>query len=418
MDIPEELTPHEREKHLTVKIPNHASHVADRPEPRADSSQFAGRRGKPRCDHCRAGNLKCDRAQPSCDQCLSAGSKCKYTPLPTPAHRGIPRCDRCRVKNIKQCDRNLPICNHCALADETDCNYSPKKRPKNAMVDTYGTQFVSLHFTPNVSPQTMGGDHCFYGHNVASSSSPASHTVTVQHHSSLPPWKAPPPVIAPVIRSPHYQAWTDSSFVPLPDSIIRHLSSVNATHLPDRAAYEKELGRFLDDLIPQLRQTAVFSADFYGKVANTLANRDLSPLNPLVRDWAMCHRARSGATKAHIILLPSEDCFDLPKNTQDSLAAQCCSRYDSGEGNKEPPPPGIVESAAGMPNPCPEAAFNRVLVLDQIYDALAFVHLGSLSKRHNRPHRMLARARDLHIAGLTLPMAIIFARLCPSCDDA
>lgn len=123
MDIPEELTPHEREKHLTVKIPNHASHVADRPEPRADSSQFAGRRGKPRCDHCRAGNLKvscaraswcftlavnsyhrclkCDRAQPSCDQCLSAGSKCKYTPLPTPAHRGIPRCDRCRVKNIK-----------------------------------------------------------------------------------------------------------------------------------------------------------------------------------------------------------------------------------------------------------------------------------------------------------------------------
>ena len=247
----------------------------------------------------------------------------------------------------------------------------------------------------------MGSDHCFYGHNVASTSSSASHTVTVQHHPPLPPW-TPPPAVLPVVRSPHYQAWADSSFVPLPDSVLRYLSSVNAARLPDRAVYEKELGLFLGELIPQLRQTAGFSTNYYKKVANALADRDLSPLNASVRDWVICHQARSGATKAHLILLPSEECFDLPKNTQDSLAVQCRSRYDSGEGNREPPSPGLVESPVGMPNPCPEAAFHRVLVLDQIYDALAFVHHVSQSKRHNLPLRMLARAYELHIVSLAL----------------
>lgn len=29
-----------------------------------------------------------------------------------------------------QCDRNLPICNHCGEDGESDCNYTPKKRHK------------------------------------------------------------------------------------------------------------------------------------------------------------------------------------------------------------------------------------------------------------------------------------------------
>jgi len=105
---------------LTIRIPN----------PKIFVAKWKGRRGKPRCDHCRLNNLKCDRVLPTCNHCLwSHGRECKYTPLPTPAHRGIPRCDRCRQKNLK-CNRNLPVCNHCEEEEEPDCNYTPKKRHK------------------------------------------------------------------------------------------------------------------------------------------------------------------------------------------------------------------------------------------------------------------------------------------------
>ena len=30
----------------------------------------------------------------------------------------------------QQCDRNLPVCNHCTENNQTDCNYTPKKRHK------------------------------------------------------------------------------------------------------------------------------------------------------------------------------------------------------------------------------------------------------------------------------------------------
>ena len=99
---------------LTIRIPNPKVYMARQ-------SQWVGKRGKPRCDHCRTNNLKvrfsfllsyntrnhypykCDRLTPVCNQCSwSNGDKiCEYTPLPTPAHRGIPRCDRCRTSNLK-----------------------------------------------------------------------------------------------------------------------------------------------------------------------------------------------------------------------------------------------------------------------------------------------------------------------------
>lgn len=98
---------------LTIRIPNPKVYMARQ-------SLWIGRRGKPRCDHCRLNNLKvnffvalpylsdselhtqCDRVLPACNHCSwASGRECKYTPLPTPAHRGIPRCDRCRVKNFK-----------------------------------------------------------------------------------------------------------------------------------------------------------------------------------------------------------------------------------------------------------------------------------------------------------------------------
>ena len=102
---------------LTIRIPNPKVYMARQ-------SQWKGRRGKPRCDHCRINNLKvspdeytamhifimiiqCDRVLPTCNHCqwATGGRECKYTPLPTPAHRGIPRCDRCRLRNlkVKQC---------------------------------------------------------------------------------------------------------------------------------------------------------------------------------------------------------------------------------------------------------------------------------------------------------------------------
>ncbi|EIN11370.1 hypothetical protein PUNSTDRAFT_124754 [Punctularia strigosozonata HHB-11173 SS5] len=116
-------SPQPDDSQLTIRIPNPKMYMQRQ-------SQWKGRRGKPRCDHCRLNNLKCDRVLPTCNHCgFGAGRVCKYTPLPTPAHRGIPRCDRCRLKNLK-CNRDLPICNHCSEDGETECVYTPKKRHK------------------------------------------------------------------------------------------------------------------------------------------------------------------------------------------------------------------------------------------------------------------------------------------------
>ncbi|KAH9831225.1 uncharacterized protein C8Q71DRAFT_816651 [Rhodofomes roseus] len=129
---------------LTIRIPNPKVYMARQ-------SQWKGRRGKPRCDHCRLNNLKCDRVLPTCNHCSWAnGRECKYTPLPTPAHRGIPRCDRCRLKNLK-CDRSLPICNHCQEDNEEDCNYTPKKRHKVPTENQTATPKGDGNMTPYAS---------------------------------------------------------------------------------------------------------------------------------------------------------------------------------------------------------------------------------------------------------------------------
>ncbi|KAH9935392.1 uncharacterized protein B0H18DRAFT_901850 [Fomitopsis serialis] len=129
---------------LTIRIPNPKVYMARQ-------SQWKGRRGKPRCDHCRLNNLKCDRVLPTCNHCAWAnGRECKYTPLPTPAHRGIPRCDRCRSQNLK-CDRSLPICNHCQEDNEEDCNYTPKKRHKVPTENQTATPKGDRNETPYTS---------------------------------------------------------------------------------------------------------------------------------------------------------------------------------------------------------------------------------------------------------------------------
>jgi hypothetical protein len=104
-DSPEELDSAEElngDSQLTIRIPNPKVYMARQ-------SQWKGRRGKPRCDHCRTNNLKCDRVLPTCNHCSWAnGRECRYTPLPTPAHRGIPRCDMCRLRNLKVSSADNP----------------------------------------------------------------------------------------------------------------------------------------------------------------------------------------------------------------------------------------------------------------------------------------------------------------------
>jgi hypothetical protein len=90
---------------LTIRIPNPRNYMENH------YSQWKGQRGKPRCDPCRAHNLKvssapnvrmrlykvltleqCDRVRPKCNHCLlGAGKECNYTPVAVPMHRGIPR---------------------------------------------------------------------------------------------------------------------------------------------------------------------------------------------------------------------------------------------------------------------------------------------------------------------------------------
>ncbi|KAI0330130.1 hypothetical protein GY45DRAFT_1354100 [Cubamyces sp. BRFM 1775] len=419
---------------LTIRIPNPKVYMARQ-------SQWKGRRGKPRCDHCRLNNLKCDRVLPTCNHCSwAAGRECKYTPLPTPAHRGIPRCDRCRLKNLK-CDRNLPVCNHCKEDNETDCNYTPKKRHKvpsdhgparDRPVAPYASKTAS--FLVNEHPPDE--DSPKNGSPAGPSSGPVFEgemRTEPQIKQYVPPHPPPPGAIGEdvpmeqdpdgsfqqagpdgsftwqgmIVTTPHVDPWVHPSFVPLPDAILRGLHTVNAIEMPTRHAFEEALLKFLSGLSQELRDTATFPIDVYADVARAVSENRLSSLPQRLQMWTSCHHARSGSSKRHLILLPRDAFYNMNREDEEKLRLNYVMQAD-GEENSE----SAKKLAENGLSPLQSAAvFERVPVQNQIYDVLVYTH-----RNHGSSSTMLFEARRVGVqATITWPMVEMFIRLCPLC---
>ncbi|KAF7782475.1 hypothetical protein Agabi119p4_1851 [Agaricus bisporus var. burnettii] len=416
---------------LTIRIPNPKMYMARQ-------SLWIGHRGKPRCDHCRVNNLKCDRVLPTCNHCSWAtGRDCRYTPLPTPAHRGIPRCDRCRLKNLK-CDRNLPICNHCSEQDEMDCNYTPKKRTKLSMDHTMtlngpedaggahhpffvaSRQPTSPGYGQNVTSSTKGSSR---GRTISPASSegvsqeteiPRSHTgrftaeiatssslnqlmpSTISHsHSSPFVSHSFVPEQAVILKSSVVEPWNNMAFPSLPAFMLNRLHLMNSVEIPSPEAFTTAFRLFLDNLITELKETTCLSPDIYSRVANCLRKGNLHELPENLRAWISFHRLCSGSEKHHLILAPRDAILDTSEAEFEKLRRSYCQKIDdpfSDNDNSE------------------EVLFDRLPLQPQVYDILNYVH-----RSHAPVPEMLREIKKLGFSSITWPIIEMYARLCPLC---
>ncbi|KAF8554715.1 hypothetical protein OG21DRAFT_1508606 [Imleria badia] len=466
-DSPEELDSAEElndDTQLTIRIPNPKVYMARQ-------SQWKGRRGKPRCDHCRMNNLKCDRVLPTCNHCSWAnGRECRYTPLPTPAHRGIPRCDRCRLRNLK-CDRNLPVCNHCAEDSKTECNYTPKKRHKvpsdhgpvrDKQPTPYGAKTASFLVSdvpsseePASSSRNGQGDssdgHSFYGQNVASSSQPrrtrGSLSDVSRRDDSSPhhPFKTPEPSgrqtvpasslpgLAPrqtptanklsfithsfpsdqgtIASKPSVESWAHPMFAPLPDVIIQRISNVNPVEMPNRALFEENFTRFLDGLPPELLETAALSPEVYADVCRFLSGGDAENISDRLKMWVSFHHVRLGSEKYHLLLIPRDAFFHLAASEEEKLRRDYINHIDNhpDASSTLSPKPDIIDHELGGFEWT--RAFERIPARNQIYDILVYAH-----RTHGSSASMVFEARRIGMATITWPMVETFVQLCPLCS--
>lgn len=453
---------------LTIRIPNPKMFMARQ-------SQWKGRRGKPRCDHCRVNNLKCDRVLPTCNHCSYAnGRNCEYTPLPTPAHRGIPRCDRCRLRNMK-CDRNLPVCNHCAEEESaTECNYTPKKRHKvpsdhgvtrERQMAPYGAKTASFLVSDVPSPEehtTLASNdpnesrdsHSFYGQNVASSSrscgasdSSASHVrggsqegepslhshfgrFTPDYHGQGWPSgsSSGPQNNIPRAQPNKSISFISHSFPPDQEAVIRKSLVESWAHpsfapLPD--AVSQRIGNVNSVEMPSRASFEDSLADFLHNLPQDL--RETATFAPNIYA-AMSHALSKGNLDdlsdrlrmwltIHHVRLGSEKYHLLliPRDSFFHLEAaeeeELRKDYIAHIDNC-----GKTSSKADAVDHDFGGfewtrAFERIPVQDQIYDILVYAH-----RAHGSSSSMLFEVRRMGMATITWPMVETFIRLCPLCN--
>ncbi|KAL4268215.1 Zinc cluster transcription factor 64 [Pleurotus pulmonarius] len=366
----------------------------------ARQSAWIGRRGKPRCDHCRLNNLKCDRILPTCNHCSWASGR------------------ECR-KNLK-CDRNLPVCNHCSEDDDAECNYTPKKRHK-ATAEQVSTQDHEAHSHKAESSPTSESvhhdglaeskrAHTFYGQNVATRNDldkpiqsqtgrftadylqSKSHSLSFISHAFAPGQGI-------IVNSTYVQPWSHPSFSPLPEPILQRLGSVDSSEMPNRETFDDNIASFLGDLLPELRDTACLPPDIYLSMSRSLVANDLSKLPTRLRDWISINHIRSGSSKGNLLLVPRDSIFQAA----DAEVTRLLKAYrDSVDGSDD-------ESSGDVDF---SQAFERLLVRNQLYDVLAYAH-----RSHGPPPTMLFELRKAAIAYVTWPMIEIFIRLCPLCNN-
>ncbi|KAF9227475.1 hypothetical protein BS17DRAFT_775572 [Gyrodon lividus] len=471
-ESPEELDSTEElndDGQLTIRIPNPKMYMARQ-------SQWKGRRGKPRCDHCRMNNLKCDRVLPACNHCSWAnGRECRYTPLPTPAHRGIPRCDRCRLRNLK-CDRNLPVCNHCAEEADVECNYTPKKRHKvpsdhgsvrDRQMAPYGAKTASFLVSDMPSTEESppfssnghgdpGDGHSFYGQNVASSSQARDPKESLPNGhwggepSRYPPSKTPDPSGQPwpsnsslpsptphqshissqisfishsfpsdqgmIVTKPLVESWAHPLFAPLPDIIVQRIGNVNSVEMPNRALFEDTFARFLDSLTPELLETAAFIPEVYAAICRYLSGSDSGNLSDRLRMWTAFHHVRLGSEKYHLLLIPRDAVFQLEATEEERLRRDYASHIDNHSQGHGKPSSIIPPSKPDIvDHDFAGSEWTRAFKRIPVRNQIYDI-LVYAHRAHGSSTSMLFETRRIGMAEITWPMVEIFIRLCPLCS--
>ena len=376
---------------------------------------------------------------------------------------------------IFKCDRNLPVCSHCAEGGHSECNYTPKKRHKvpsdhaifvDKLTSPYGPKTASflVSETPaNDEPSGDSGDgHSFYGQNVARSSgshssdtpSPSARNRQEEIRPNLAPdpndrrWllRSTLPSLAPsqpngtnqisfmsqpesILTRSLVQSWTHPSFAPLPDAITKRIGSVNPVEMPNRTLFEEALARFLADLPTSLRETCAFSPEMYAAVCHSLSGVGAENLSDRLRMWLAYHHVRLGSEKYHLLLLPRDAFFQIVAAEEENLCRDYIAYVDDHFTGSERTS-GIVSfetidhDLGGFEW---TRAFERIPVLDQIYDILVYAH-----RTHGPSSSVLFEARRIGIvsvlppshsplifvlqAGITWSMVEIFIRLCPLCS--
>ena len=175
-----------------------------------------------------------------------------------------------------------------------------------------------------------------------------------------------------IVTTPHFDPWTHPSFVPLPEAIMSSLRAVNAIEMPTRHQFDDALQKFLLGLSSELRDTATFPAETYAELARAVSTSTLVGLPQRLHLWAVCHHARAGSTKRHLLLLPRDAFYHMNREDEEQLRLNYIMQAD-GEEHSEP----AKKLAENGLSPAQSAAvFQRVPVQNQIYDVLVYAHRG------------------------------------------
>ncbi|KIY50184.1 hypothetical protein FISHEDRAFT_39613 [Fistulina hepatica ATCC 64428] len=426
----------------------------------AVETQIESWRGKIRCDHCRANNLRCDRIQPTCNNCLPLDKACTYTPSAPNANRAMPRCDHCRAGDLK-CDRKVPVCSECSRSNSNDCHYSPKKRA--SISDAHAVEKHERSPVIILPPLKSSMDKRPPAPAARLVSRPvASHPEHVEILPRPRPSSRPVSISCPApsdgadsrtsprandgsgsnmrlrkrirtfnlyvrnavtsyfffticpitigINPLNIQPWSNNSFASLPEEMCNTIRDIPLTDMPDRTAFDVHLHKFLAGVSVELRETACLSEETYLAMARGLAKGDLSKVSPHLRAWATVHHLCSVSDKNCLLLAPAEKNYstDTPtaiaerlryKKLPDDLGwwPVCITRREDAVNDINFRETGSV-------------GCQRLPVRSQIFDILVYAHRG-----HGSASFMLSEIQGAHITSITWPMAELFIRQCPRC---
>ncbi|THH16587.1 hypothetical protein EW146_g4079 [Bondarzewia mesenterica] len=354
-----------------------------------------------------------------------------------------------------QCDRNLPVCNHCTEDEGAECNYTPKKRHKvpsdhaaaakeRQPTQPYTAKTASFLISdmPNEENYTTGnwiaehpealrgrlppGMYEIYSsgsqgsddESMDGSNSPRhrpSHDRSWEARmlSAGPSGSRPCAFEGTLLPSRYLDPWYHSAFAPLPRSILQGIRTVNPVEMPSRQNYDEALFKFLHDLPPELGEISAFSPEAYSDLARAVAEGDTARLSSRLKSWTQFHHVRSGSRKYHLLLLPREAYFSIRPEKEDRLRNEFIAEVDgetptnksSVTSTGHGPGQHVINSHEGV------SAFLRIPVLPQIYDVLVYAH-----KNHASSAQTLAQVRQAGVACVTWPMVETFVRLCPLCN--
>lgn len=114
-----------------------------------------------------------------------------------------------------------------------------------------------------------------------------------------------------LINSTHVEPWSHPAFVSLPHIVWEGLRAIDPVEMPKRQEFENALNAFQGHMIPDIRETTMFTTEQYTTLARALNFGDASNLTPRQSQWSKIHKLSAGSQKYLIIVAPRDSVFDL-----------------------------------------------------------------------------------------------------------